>query len=148
MHINVATELIRVVDEAAESLRHVDEADASRRPAADKWSKKEILGHLLDSATNNHHRFVRAQQVEEFLFPKYEQEEWVRVQEYAASSWPELIELWRLYNRHLAQVIRHLPEEKLEVRCRIGPAAPVSLGDLVEDYLVHLKHHLQQIGVL
>jgi adenylosuccinate lyase len=67
------------------------------------------------------------------------------VQDYASSSWEELIEFWRLYNRHLAHVIRRIPEERLNVSCRIGPAEPVTLGFVVEDYLTHLKHHLQQI---
>ena len=147
-HAGIAEELMRVIDASSESLRRIDDAEASATPFAGKWSKKEVLGHLIDSAANNHHRFVRAQQVEEFSFPRYEQEEWVAVQGYSARSWPELIELWRLYNRHLAHVIKRIPEEKLKVTCKIGPGEPVSLGFLVEDYLVHLKHHLRQLGVM
>jgi DinB superfamily len=148
MHTGLAEELIKVVEASSEALRQIDDAGASVRPAAGKWSKKEILGHLIDSAANNHHRFVRAQQVEEFTFPRYEQEEWVSLQGYQACSWPELIELWRLYNRHVAHVMKLIREEKLGVLCRIGPHEPVSLGYLVEDYLAHLKHHLNQIGVI
>ena len=145
MATDVAAELLRVVEAASESLRRIGDPEASRRAAPGKWSRKEILGHLLDSAVNNHHRFVRAQQVEELTFPKYEQEHWVSSQGYGERPWTELIELWRLYNRHLAHVISLIPEERLAVICVIGPYEPVRLGYLIEDYLVHLRHHLQQV---
>ncbi len=143
----VAGELEAVVERAAERLRAVDEAEAGRSPAPGKWSTKEIVGHLIDSAANNHQRFVRAQQAEALSFPKYEQEAWVSVQAYAARPWAELVELWRLYNRHLAHVMRQIRPEKLGVPCTIGSNAPVTLGYLVEDYLAHLKHHLRQLGL-
>ncbi|MEW6734311.1 MAG: DinB family protein [Acidobacteriota bacterium] len=147
MHTNVAGELIKVVEASYPALKQINDTDALVRPEAGKWSKKEILGHLIDSAVNNHHRFVRAQQLEELTFPRYEQEEWVNLQGYQACSWQELIELWRLYNRQLAHVMRLIRAEKLAVMCKIGPYEPVSLGYLVADYLAHLKHHLNQIGV-
>lgn len=143
-----ANDLLHVVDAASEKLRRLSDAEASINPAGSKWSKKQLLGHLIDSAVNNHHRFVRAQEVEEFTFPKYEQEHWVDSQAYNESSWTELIELWRLYNRHLARVMDRIPENKLEVICRIGPYDPVTLGFIVEDYLVHIKHHLDRMGVI
>jgi hypothetical protein len=143
----VASELEHVVDAASLRLKTFEEADTTARPVSDEWSKKEILGHLVDSATNNHHRFVRAQQAEELVFPQYEQEDWVRLQDYNSTSWESLIELWRLYNHHLAHVIRHISADRLGVICRIGPHEPVTLGYLVEDYLVHLKNHLRQLGL-
>lgn len=144
----LADELGRLVDTTARHLQTLDPAHVTVRPAPEKWSIQELLGHLLDSAVNNHHRFVRAQAVDELVFPKYEQDEWVAAQHYAERDWPTLIELWRLYNHHLAHVIRNLPQDKLDVTCRIGPYDPVTLGFLVEDYLVHLKHHLNQITAL
>lgn len=143
----IASELEQVVDAASLRLKAFEEADTIARLASDEWSKKEILGHLVDSATNNHHRFVRAQQAEEFAFPQYEQEDWVRLQDYNSTSWESLVELWRLYNHHLAHVIRRIPADRLGVICRIGPHEPVTLEYLVEDYLVHLKHHLRQLGL-
>jgi hypothetical protein len=146
MATDVASELLSVVEAAAESLRRIGEPEVSLRSAPGQWSKKEILGHLVDSAVNNHHRFVRAQQVEELTFPAYEQEHWVDSQGYAERPWLELVDLWRLYNRHLAHVISRIPEEQLAVMCVIGPDKPVSLGYVIEDYVVHLRHHLQQLG--
>src|ERR1051325_8023102 len=100
METDVAGELLDVVEVASKSLRRIGDTEASLRTAPGNWSKKEILGHLLDSAVNNHHRFVRAQQVEQFTFPAYAQEHWVSSQAYAERPWPELVDLWHLYNRH------------------------------------------------
>ena len=145
MATDVAGELLSVVEAASESLRRIGDLEASLRSDPGNWSKKEILGHLLDSAVNNHHRFVRAQQGEELTFPAYAQEHWVSSQGYAERPWPELVDLWRLYNRHLAHVISLIPEERLAVMCVIGSDEPVTLSYLVEDYVVHLRHHLHEL---
>src|SRR5215213_10836035 len=131
--------LLHVVEAALESLRRIGEPEAALRSAPGHWSKKEILGHLLDSAVNNHHRFVRAQQVKQLTFPAYEQEHWVSSQGNAERPWLELVDLWRLYIRHLAHVISLIPEERFAVMCVLGSDSPVSLGYLVEDYVVHLR---------
>jgi hypothetical protein len=88
MATDVASELLSVIESAAESLRRIGDPEASLRSAPGTWSKKEILGHLLDSAVNNHHRFVRAQEVEELTFPHYKQEHWVSSQGYGERPWP------------------------------------------------------------
>jgi hypothetical protein len=100
---------------------------------------------LIDSAANNHQRFVRAQYVDPLIFPKYEQNEWVRAQAYDEVDWAELLDLWQCYNRHLAHVIRHVPARSLNTRCVIGDYEPMTLQALIEDYVVHLKHHLAKI---
>ncbi len=142
---NVADELLRAVEEAVEPLRSIDSTLADAKPGPNRWSKKEILGHLIDSASNNHQRFVRAQQVAELSFPDYQQETWVQIQNYSEASWEELIEFWRLYNRHLARVIGLVPEAKQKVLCRIGPGEPTALEDVARSYLSHLRHHLEQL---
>ncbi len=143
----VADELVRIVDSAAAGLRAVSTMEAAQPRGPGKWSKREELGHLLDSAVNNHHRFIRAQLTERLLFPAYAQEAWVALQGYHGSDWVELVELWHLYNRHLAQVIARIPQDKLTHMCTIDHREPVSLAFLVEDYLEHLKHHLRLMGV-
>ncbi|MGD0653728.1 MAG: DinB family protein [Thermoguttaceae bacterium] len=144
----IADELTQVVQSAAERLRSISAAEAGFKPSESKWSKKEVIGHLIDSAANNHQRFVRAQQASELVSPAYDQEKWVIVQDYNSTSWPDLKELWRLYNLHLAHVIRRIPAEKLGIKCTIGGKEPVTLGNIIDQYLVHLKHHLDKIGVL
>jgi hypothetical protein len=140
-------DLIQTVQNAAIKLQAFNESDTSVKPAPDKWSKKEILGHLLDSAVNNHHRLVRAQQVQELVFPPYVQDEWVRLQDYNSRPWQDLVELWRLYNLHLAHILTRMPADKLNVLCTIGDREPKKLGSIVDGYVEHLKHHLQQLGI-
>jgi hypothetical protein len=131
---------------AVPELRRFTEAEAAAKPAPGKWSKKEILGHLVDSALNNHQRFIRAQQGPLEL-PGYEQDFWVAAQGYQDTDWETLILLWAVVNRHLIRVLQHMPAAALQQTCKIGNHAPVTLGYIVEDYLVHLHHHLQQAQV-
>jgi hypothetical protein len=126
-------------------LRAMTEAEAAHKPAPDRWCKKEILGHLIDSAANNHQRFVRAQLEGSLSFPSYEQEGWARRQGYATAEWSLLIDLWAAYNRHLAEVVARLPDNALAAPCQIGGNTPITLAALVEDYLRHLDHHLAQL---
>jgi len=141
----LADELTRVVDAAEPELRTIDDERAGSKPKADVWSIKEILGHLIDSASNNHQRFVRAQLVSALSFPEYEQNGWVATQDYQARQWAEVVDLWVLYNHHLAHVIRRIPEAAAPVRCQIGTNEPTTLSGIAEHYVAHLRHHLEQI---
>ena len=140
-------ELARVVDAAEVRLRQVGEEESARPVLAGGWSRKQLLGHLIESASNNHQRFVRAALADALEFPAYDPPGSVRVAAVESAGWPMLVDLWASYNRYLAHVIRHLPAGKLDVVCQIGANAPVSLRYLVEDYLRHLVQHLDQIGV-
>lgn len=152
----VVEEFVRTVEEASARLLSMTEAEARAAPAEGKWSAKETLGHLIDSAANNHQRFVRAQLREDLVFEGYAQDDWVRVQVYGEEPWPLLVNLWKLYNLHLAHVCRNAPEsERLRPRREhnlheIGwaPAVreePATLEHLMRDYVGHLKSHLRQI---
>jgi len=143
---DIANEIVQVVDRAAATLRAVTETEAGKSYRDGGWSRKQHIGHLIDSASNNHQRIVRAQQVSFLEFPKYEQETWVSLQNYKQAPWPELVDFWRLYNHHLARVIQAVSPEKLQVGCKVGPSEPMNLGDLIKDYLRHLKHHLSQLS--
>lgn len=141
----VANELSAILENTPRRLADIADIDAARTPAPGRWSKKEILGHLIDSASNNHQRFLRAQLAERIEFPAYEQEAWVAAQAYGTASWPELVNLWTLYNRHLLHVLRHVPEKALAHEVSIGGNPPVALAAVAEGYLKHVNNHLAQI---
>jgi len=109
------------------------------------WTRKQILGHLIDSAANNHHRFVRAQFEPGMSIPSYAQKEWVAANQYSVRPWNELIELWTIYNRHLLFLMEHVPKNVLANTCKVGQDEPATLEFLMVDYVRHLKHHLDQI---
>jgi hypothetical protein len=143
--MEAANRLARILGSVPPRLCNISESDAARRSAPGRWSKKEILGHLIDSAGNNHQRFVRAQFVPVLEFPGYEQEAWVSAQSYATEPWPDLVNLWLLLNRHLVHIIEAMPEASFARECAIGGKPPVALSFLIEDYVRHLEHHLEQI---
>ncbi|HXI00364.1 MAG TPA: DinB family protein [Sphingobacteriaceae bacterium] len=97
-------------------LRPLSEDEFSYRPAPDKWSKKEILGHLIDSATNNHQRFIRGQ-YENSPVIFYDQTQWVQLQQFNTENKDTLITFWELYNRHLAHIISVTPIGNLSKTC-------------------------------
>jgi len=140
-----ADALRRAVETVLPRLRALSDERASKQPASGKWSAKELIGHLIDSATNNHNRFVRGILDPEVRLPKYEQEGWVRVQGYATADWGALLDLWRLYNLHLARVIERIPAAEVGTPCLIGDNPPMPLGELAADYVRHLEHHLGQV---
>jgi hypothetical protein len=134
-----------LISQALPRLTLISDLQGCVRPAADKWSKKEILGHLIDSASNNHQRFVRAQLSGEIKLPDYDGDAWVRTQGYQAESWRDLVDFWKLYNLHLLHIVEAIPVDKLNSMCFIGESEPVTLEFLIQDYVRHLKHHLEQI---
>src|SRR5688572_12918466 len=107
---NYVTHLLRLIDEAAPVLLALGDASSAQRPAPGKWSPREIVGHLIDSASNNHQRFVRAQFRDDLIFPGYEQDRLVDVQQYQDAPWQELVGLWASFNRHIARVMASAPE--------------------------------------
>jgi len=142
----LSAELRRVVDHAEPILRNVSEPESIRPALSGGWSRKQVIGHLIDSASNNHQRFVRASLQDSLEFPGYDQDGMVRTAAVQEMAWPLLISLWASYNRYLAHVIEHLPPKKLNVQCHIGTHEPVTLAFLAKDYVDHMVGHLQQIG--
>ncbi|WP_168208817.1 GNAT family N-acetyltransferase [Chitinophaga sp. XS-30] len=142
---SLAGNLRETVAQAAERLLHFSDIEAGLKPAPHKWSRKEILGHLIDSATNNYARFVRGQQAEYQELPSYTQDFWVEARQYQREDWKTLVSLWKSLNEHIASIFPLIPEAALGNICVIGANAPVTLQYIAEDYLRHLQHHLGQI---
>jgi hypothetical protein len=142
---DIAYEIRNIVDKALSALIQMQSEATASKNHPDRWSQKEILGHLIDSAANNHQRFVRASYNAAAEFPLYNQNEWVRIQRYNESQWPELVELWAAYNRHLSNIIERILKEALDAPCNIGKDSPVTLEFVAKDYVRHLRHHLDQL---
>src|SRR5436309_9740646 len=123
----VAGKLRAAVDHAVPALRRITPVEAAAKPSPGKWARKEVLGHLIDSAANNHQRIVRAALAGDLRFPGYEQDGWVRSQDYAGADWSCLIDLWRSLNLHLAHVIARVPDDRLGASLRIAEHEPMTL---------------------
>ena len=143
------------VDAASDRLLVFSDEEAARRPAPGKWSRKEIIGHLIDSASNNHGRFVRAQMHDHLSFPGYDQDDWVRIQRYQDRPWADLVRLWQAYNHHIAHIMatadadaRSRPrlEHTLDEIAweTVSAEEATTLDFFMRDYVAHLKHHLAQ----
>lgn len=135
-----------IVERERQALRAFPEDTASGRPGGEgTWSPKEELGHLIDSAANNHVRFVRAAIEPEFRGPTYAQDDWVRLHNYQNMPWLAIVAFWAEYNTFLASLVSHIPGNKLDTLCFIGAGDGVSLRFLIEDYMLHLQHHLDHL---
>jgi hypothetical protein len=145
----IAAALHAAVDEALRLYGAADERRTCVHPAPDKWCAREVLGHLIDSACNNHRRFVMAQSGDLARFDGYEQDQWVSRQRYQDVPWRDLLALWAAYNRHLAHVIAAAPAPTLaHAAASADGGEPITLGFVMEDYVRHLRHHLDQIKTL
>ena len=144
------------VEEASNRLLLISEEESARPRSAGKWSPKEIIGHLIDSASNNHQRFVRTQFRDDLAFLGYEQESWVNTQHYKTEPWLQLVALWKNFNLHLAHLMEHVPEDirkKPRIKHNLDEIAwqtvskdePVTLEYFMLDYIGHLNNHLRQI---
>jgi len=146
----------KTMAEAIDPLLAHSDADAAWPPAPGQWSSKEIIGHLIDSAANNHARFVRGQLKDDLVFDGYDQAKWVELQRYNERPWRDLVALWQAYNLHLASVMetadgnavaRPRATHNLD-RIAMTPVRadqPGTLEHLMRDYVAHLKHHLRQV---
>lgn len=142
---DIAEELKKIIVNVKPQLDRMNHRDVAIRPSPEEWSKKEILGHLIDSAANNHQRFVRAVYNAADQFPTYDQKRWVEIQQCNEIPWAVLIGFWEAYNLHLSHIIACIPSDAESFPCNIGEKEPVSLHYIVKDYLCHMRHHLEDI---
>ena len=140
----ISTHLNEIVNASAEQMKKLSAKDWESRKAPGKWSKKEILGHMIDSAANNHQRFVRAQYADTTPI-SYNGDQWVAIEKHHEAPVENLVGLWAFYNLHLAHVISNIPKEKYPVLFNADAKEPKTLEWLVQDYVHHMVHHLKQI---
>lgn len=145
--VEVASIIEQAANSAAERWRALPDQTLTFRPSEDAWSIKEITGHLIDSASNNHQRFVRLQLAEQLTFPDYgpDNNHWVRIQNYQDRTWEEILGLWRHFNIQLAHIIRSVDPACLSHVWKVDLKSSFTLFDLMTDYLRHLEVHLDQI---
>jgi hypothetical protein len=141
----VADYLRQTLQAVLPALQAISEEEASIKPQPHKWSKKEILGHLIDSATNNHHKFVRTMAQPHMEFVGYAQDFWVAEQYYNSRTWQDILSFWYAYNMHLAHIIESANPAYLQNTISIGGSKPFTLAFIMEDYVEHMKHHLRVI---
>lgn len=141
---------------AHSEITKIPEEILSEKLASNKWSKKEILGHLIDSASNNYQRFIRAKDQEDLVFDGYDQDAWVKRNRYQERDMAEILDTWWAINRHIAELIEGLSEEVLKKESKnhnfdmicmrpLSKEHMASLSYLIWDYLFHLEYHLAQI---
>lgn len=143
---DLANQLVEQVNRETPHLREFPEAATTRRPKGEEsWSPREELGHLLDSAVNNHIRIVKGSLEGSYAGPGYAQDDWVRIHDYQSMPWPDMVETWRLHNLLLARAVERVPEERLVAHCAIGNYPEASLKFVIVDYMLHMQHHLDHL---
>jgi len=150
--------LDQILAAVPDQIRAIDAAAMNHKPAPAKWSKKEILGHLVDSAYNNHQRFLRAESQGNLIFQGYDADEWVIKNDYQNRSIEDVLQMWEMCNRHLSILIRDIPKDVLQKMTTehefhimamnlLEEDEPSNLSYLIWDYLFHLEYHMKQIIV-
>lgn len=120
--------------------------DYSAKPNPNKWSKKEVIGHLIDSAMNNLRRFTESQFSEvPYLVIAYDQDRLVEINKYQEREMIDLLKLWSHLNKQIAFILKDISEEQLKIKINLYNFSVCDLDFLIEDYIAHLKHHLKQI---
>jgi DinB superfamily len=142
---NLSNYIRRTIETELPNLHALSEARACEPRAPGKWCPKEELGHLIDSAANNHQRFVRAGLSGEFRGPSYAQDEWVRIHGYIDMPWERLVTFWHQYNVLLAELVARIPEARLPSPCFIADYPVAALSFVIDDYVFHMQHHIDQL---
>jgi hypothetical protein len=134
------------IGEVPSRIHALTEVDLTLKSRPDKWSKKEVLGHLCDSALNNLQRFIHVQYEEKpYRVLKYAQNQWVELMHYQNLPVQHILNLWVSLNKQIAEIISIIPEDKLHYLCDIGEEENVTIEWIIQDYVVHMEHHLKAV---
>jgi DinB superfamily len=141
------TLLRALIERLPASLQALPADKVGHKPSPNAWSPKQELGHLLDSAANNHQRIVRTPLEDKPAMPSYDGDQWVALHRYQEWSWPVLIETWVALNRQLLSAAEGVPDSAWSRTCTIADSGPLTLKFVFDDYLDHMLHHLRHMGV-
>jgi hypothetical protein len=139
--------LRQLIERVPGRLEKLSKEQIESKSTPTSWSPKEELGHLLDSGANNHQRIVRAQLENSPAMPGYDQNGWVAVHAYQRRDWKELIEVWQAVNRQLLAAAVSVPDSAWSRTLSVAGSEPLTLEFVFDDYLAHMAHHLQHIGI-
>jgi DinB superfamily len=144
------------VAQIADRLFEFTDEQMGKPRKVDCWSRKEILGHLIDSASVNHQRIMESQISGSLVFEGYDHERWVELQGYQEMDWEEIVTTWCALNMQLCTIVDRIEPDVLGKQHEqhsydrtafrsLNADQPSTLGYLIEDYFAHLQYHLDQI---
>lgn len=147
---NITNGIIYYIDKWEEKLTNLPNETISNKRNKQNRTIKQILGHLIDSASNNHQRMIRLQYNDKLQFPDYQQDNdlWIALQDYQNADWITIIQLWKYYNLHMIQVIKSVDQSKLDNSWQSFEDITVTLQQMIEGYLAHIDLHLNEIQEL
>lgn len=150
-NLNIYTdEILEVINEWEEKLLALSEDVITERRNHQNRTVKQLLGHLVDSASNNHQRMVRLQYNDNLAFPDYTQDNdrWIAIQDYQHADWENLIQLWKFFNLHIIHLIKSVDTSQLNNYWTDFEGVKVTLGDMIKGYPSHLNLHINDIKEL
>jgi len=147
---NVTDGILRYIDTWEQKLIELPVETITEKRNKQNRTIKQILGHLIDSAANNHQRMIRLQYNEKLTFPDYQQDNdlWIALQDYQHADWNTTVQLWKYYNLHMIQVIKSVDQSKLSNSWQSFEDITVTLQQMIEGYLGHIELHLNEIQEL
>ena len=149
-YLDITTGIARIIATWENKLMNLQTEVISNRFNVQNRSIKQLLGHLIDSASNNHQRMIRLQYNSELVFPDYRQDNdrWISIQNYQDANWPNLVQLWKYFNLHMIQVIQSTDNSRLQNQWKDFEGTSVTLDQMIVGYLDHLNLHMNEIQEL
>jgi len=149
-YLDITTGIARIIATWENKLMNLQTEVISNRFNVQNRSIKQLLGHLIDSASNNHQRMIRLQYNSELVFPDYRQDNdrWISIQNYQDANWPNLVQLWKYFNLHMIQVIQSTDNSRLQNHWKDFEGTSVTLDQMIVGYLDHLNLHMNEIQEL
>lgn len=146
----VSDNIISIVKTWEQKLVQLKADELSHKKNGQNRSIKQIIGHLIDSASNNHQRMVRLQYNQKLDFPDYRQDNdrWIALQKYQDENWENLVQLWVFFNLHIAWIINQTDENHMSGFWTDCDRTEVSLAQMIDGYYAHLLLHLNEIDDL